>query len=333
MANDVAHHDSAPTARPTLPFAPGSIIYKPYVCDGSAARRIDDLLEQAQAAEHAGFDGVCVSEHHLGFPGYFTNPLQAVSWILGATNHIWAAPAPMLVLLRPARLVAEELAWLAARYPRRVGAGFAAGAIAADFDLAGTDQHELATRYEQALAEVCPILSGQVPDELACDPAFALLRTHPIPVVSAASSSTACRRAARVGCGVLLESSIRSDEAARQIAAYRVAGGRGPVVLVRRAWIGSDAPVELEIARDAHVRKTVPEYRRDAWLAPEKMIVHGTVDEVAVELAAIMRETGADVLNLRAHVPGIAPAELIGQINLLGAVLPRLRSLGFPSRR
>ena len=71
-----------PATCPTSPFAPGSIIYKPYVCDGDANARIDDLLSQARAAEAAGFDGVCVSEHHLGFPGYFPNPLQAVSWIL-----------------------------------------------------------------------------------------------------------------------------------------------------------------------------------------------------------------------------------------------------------
>jgi len=311
---------------PTTPFAAGSIIYKPYVCDGDAAARIDDLLSQARAAEAAGFDGVCVSEHHLGFPGYFPNPLQAVSWILDSTERIWAAPAPLLLLLRPPALVAEELAWLAARYPRRVGAAFAAGSILADFELAGTDQQDLVARFENALRAICRILSGDVADDLAGDPALRLLRECPIPVVSAASSLTACRRAARVGCGVLLESNITTDEVTRQVTTYRDSGGSGPIVLVRRAWIGDDPPVELEAARDQLVRATVPDYRRGAWLAPADMIVHGAVDRVADELVAIVRATGAQVLNLRVHVPGIAPSEMIRQIGLIGAALPLIRA-------
>jgi alkanesulfonate monooxygenase SsuD/methylene tetrahydromethanopterin reductase-like flavin-dependent oxidoreductase (luciferase family) len=311
---------------PTRPFAPGSIIYKPYVCEGEADARIDDLLGQARAAEAAGFDGVCVSEHHLGFPGYFPNPLQAVSWILESTERIWVAPAPMLVLLRPVALVAEELAWLAARYPHRVGAAFAAGSIAADFELAGTDQQDLPARFETALRAICSILSGDVPDELCADPALRLLREHPIPVASAASSLTACRRAARVGCGVLLESSITTAEVIRQVSAHRDAGGTGPIVLVRRAWIGADPPVELERARDQLVRATVPDYRRGAWLAPEDMIVHGGAAHVADEMVSLMRATEAQVLNLRVHVPGLAPAEVIHQIELIGEALPLIRS-------
>jgi alkanesulfonate monooxygenase SsuD/methylene tetrahydromethanopterin reductase-like flavin-dependent oxidoreductase (luciferase family) len=316
----------SPTHVPTTPFAPGSIIYKPYVCDGDADARIDDLLTQARAAEAAGFDGVCVSEHHLGFPGYFPNPLQAVSWILESTERIWAAPAPMLVLLRPVALIAEELAWLAARYPDRVGAAFAAGSIAADFELAGTDQRDLAARFEDALRTICAILSWDVPDHLGADPALRRLRERPIPVASAASSLTASRRAARVGCGVLLESSITTDEVVRQVTAHRDAGGVGPIVLVRRAWIGGDPPVELEQARDQLVRATVPDYRRGAWLAPEDMIIHGDVDHVADELVAIMHVTGAQVLNLRVHVPGLAPSDVLRQIESIGAALPSIRA-------
>lgn len=317
---------SLPSHAPSTPFAPGSIIYKPYVCDGAADARIDDLLNQARAAEAAGFDGVCVSEHHLGFPGYFPSPLQAVSWILESTERIWAGPAPMLVLLRPVALVAEELAWLAARYPQRVGAAFAAGSIAADFELAGTDQQDLTARFEAALRKVCGLLSGDVPNEFSADPALRRLREHPVPVLSAASSLTACRRAARVGCGVLLESSITTAEVTRQVTAHRDAGGNGPIVLVRRAWIGGDPPVELEHARDQLVRATVPDYRRGAWLAPEDMIVHGSADAVADELVAIMQSTGAQALNLRVHVPGLEPSDVIRQIDLIGATLPLIRA-------
>ena len=105
------------------PFASSSICYKPYVCDGDTSARIEDLLAQAVAAEETGFDGVTVSEHHLGFPGYFPNPLQAASWILERTVRTWVAPAPMLPLLRPTNLVVEELAWLADALSEAGGSG------------------------------------------------------------------------------------------------------------------------------------------------------------------------------------------------------------------
>jgi alkanesulfonate monooxygenase SsuD/methylene tetrahydromethanopterin reductase-like flavin-dependent oxidoreductase (luciferase family) len=306
-------------------FAPGSICYKPYLNDGTAADRIDDLLAQARAAEAAGFDGVTVSEHHLGFPGYFPSPVLAVSWILEHTSKVWAAPAPMLALLRPTALVAEEIAWLAARFPGRVGAGFAAGSILADFELVGSDQSDLVTRFERALQTLTDLLSGDVPEALRSDPAFDLLRRHPLPVISAASSFTACRRAARVGCGILLESAVRVDEVARMIETYRSTGGRGPVVLVRRVWVGDSPPVELERARDALVRETVPDYNRSAWLPPEAMIISGDADEVAEELADVIEQAGADALNLRVHIPGISPHVVVEQIERLEGVLPIVR--------
>src|SRR5690349_3741837 len=84
--------------------------------------QIDVLVGQAVDAERAGFDGVTVSEHHNGFPGYLPQPLLASTWILEATSTVWSGPAPTVLSLRRARLVAEELAWTAARHPRRFGA-------------------------------------------------------------------------------------------------------------------------------------------------------------------------------------------------------------------
>jgi alkanesulfonate monooxygenase SsuD/methylene tetrahydromethanopterin reductase-like flavin-dependent oxidoreductase (luciferase family) len=315
----------------TVPFGPASICYKPYVCGGEAATRVDDLLAQATAAERAGFDGVTISEHHLGFPGYFPNPLQAASWILERTTRVWVAPAPMLALLRPVNLVAEEIAWLAARFPRRVGAGFAAGAMTADFEFASTDQTNLVARFEHALETLTELLGGAAPEALLTDPAFSRLVEHPVRVLSAASSHTACRRAARIGCGILLESVVEPEEVGRMIDTYRSAGGSGPACLVRRAWVGSSPPLEQERAWNAMMRATVPVYNRGAWLTPENMIVSGDANAVTDQLGAIMAATGADCLNLRVHVPGVGPDTVIAQIDALGPVLSALRPLLAPA--
>jgi len=307
------------------PFGRGSICYKPYVGDGSAKERIDDLLRQAEEAEAAGFDGIAISEHHLGFPGYLPNPLQAASWILAHTSRIWVAPAPMLLLLRPLNLVAEELAWLSARHPGRVAVGFAAGSMIADFELVGSNQDDLTARYESALREVVPTLAGDPPRALRADPALDLLASHPIPAISAASSHTACRRAASVGCGILLESAVAEAEVARMVGTYRNAGGTGAVVLVRRVWVGDDPPIALEAERDALVRSTVPVYKRDSWLAPSDMIISGSAEQLAQRLGAVIEATGADALNLRVHVPGLAPSVVQDQVAALADVLTYVR--------
>ena len=74
------------------------------------------------------------SEHHGGFPGYLPNPLQMAAFILDESPLGWAAACPLLLPLRPTAMVAEEVAWLAARHPGRVGLGVAAGALPLDFE-------------------------------------------------------------------------------------------------------------------------------------------------------------------------------------------------------
>ena len=112
------------------PFAPGSVSLRVYPhLDRSAPEVVQELCAQAALAADCGFDGVMTSEHHGGFAGYLPNPLQAAGWCLDAMRRGWAAPCPLLLPLRPVALVAEEVAWLAARFPGRVGVGVAAGAL------------------------------------------------------------------------------------------------------------------------------------------------------------------------------------------------------------
>ena len=118
------------------PFAPGSVSLRLYPhLNLPAAEIVEELRTQAALASEFGFDGVMTSEHHGGFAGYLPNPLQVAGWCLEAMTAGWAAPCPLLLPLRPAALVAEEIAWLAARFPGRVGVGVASGALQDDFDI------------------------------------------------------------------------------------------------------------------------------------------------------------------------------------------------------
>jgi len=137
---------------------------------------------------------VMTSEHHGGFAGYLPNPLQAAGWCLEEMAKGWAAPCPLLLPLRPAALVAEEIAWLDARHPGRVGLGVASGSLPQDFDAMHVPIDDMAQRFTVAFEELVGILDGRAPGVLLGDPAVARLHEHPIPVLSAAMGLTAARR-------------------------------------------------------------------------------------------------------------------------------------------
>ena len=127
----------------------------------AAPQQVRLLLEQARAAEAAGFDGVTLSEHHANFTGYLPQPLLACGWVLEATESIWAAPAPLLLGLRHAVLVAEELCWTAARHPGRVALAVASGYAASDLELVGFDPARRTERFREQQALLMDVLGGR----------------------------------------------------------------------------------------------------------------------------------------------------------------------------
>lgn len=306
-------------------LAPGSISLRLYPhSDLPAPAIVDELQDQAALAHDHGFAGVMTSEHHGGMAGYSPNPLQLAGWLLEAMTGGWAAACPLLLTLRPVALVAEEVAWLAARFPDRVGVGVAAGGLASDFEIMGLTQENLTARFASALDELAGIVGGTRPGRLSDDPAVARCRLHPVSLVSAAIGLTAARRAAGCGVGIVLDS-LATTERCRQLTdAYRHAGGTGPCILIRRAWLG-DPP------RD-HLEHQVDVYRGYASVAAQShwssdQLVTGTdPGSVADQLADVTGRAGADALNLRVQVPGVTPAAARDQIVGLGdEVLPRLR--------
>jgi alkanesulfonate monooxygenase SsuD/methylene tetrahydromethanopterin reductase-like flavin-dependent oxidoreductase (luciferase family) len=299
------------------PFAPGSVSLRLYPhLDLPAPAIVDELRAQAALGVANGFDGVMTSEHHGGFAGYLPNPLQAAGWCLEAMATGWAAPCPLLLPLRPAALVAEETAWLAARFPGRVGVGVASGALRDDFDVMHVPMDDLAGRFAAALRELAGMLDGSEPGGLAGDPAIKACAEHPVPIVSAAMGRTAVRRAAALGAGVVFDSLSTSERCRELTDAYRAAGGTGPCVLIRRAWVGEPPRDRVENQLDVY-RGYSSQSAMQHWGADELV---GDTDgaTVAGRLVDVMRRAGADALNLRVHVPGVTPRDARDQIERLG---------------
>ncbi len=174
------------------------------------------------------------------------------------------------------------------------------------------------------------MLDGTDPRGLADDPAIEACAEHPIPVLSAAMGLTAVRRAARLGAGLLFDS-LSTPERCRELTdAYRAAGGSAPCVLIRRAWVGDPPRARLDDQLDVY-RSYTPPSAQELW-GRNELVDAPTATSVVEGLLDAVHRSGTDALNLRVHVPGVAPATAREQIIRLGdEVLDPLRA-ALPSK-
>ncbi len=297
-----------------------------YPHPGSASAILEGLARQARLAEAAGFDGLMTSEHHGGFPGYLPNPLQLAGFLLEETERVWAAPCPLLLPLQHWSHVAERLAWLAARFPGRVGAGFALGGLEQDFALADLDYSARRARFDAALPKITAALRGEADGPLADDPALAACRDAPIPVVTAAQGPKAVDRAAEVGAGVLFDSMSTLDRMAQLAERHRAQRPEAPRIAIRRIWLG-DPPQASVDAQMAFYRDYAPKSAMAHWGDDEELVTGETPEQLAEALLRVAREGGANGFNLRVHLKDVSPDEAEGQIDRIGReVLPAVRA-------
>jgi len=294
------------------PLSGGSVSLRLYPHDTDAVEQLSLIRRQAAQAVDAGYDGVMVSEHHADFPGYLPNPVQLTGFLLESMARGWAAPCPLLLPMKPYALVAEDLAWLDAAYPGRVGAGFAAGALPVDFELAEVPFDEIVARFKDALPRIVAALRGDDDTPLGADRAIARTASAPLPMVVAAQSPAAVRRAARLGLGILYDSLQTGEVTARLSAAYLEAGGLGARIAIRRVWIG-DPPDDEMAAQMAHYRSYAPESAMKNWDG-DQLIAAPTAAEAADRLGDFLDAAGCDTVNVRIHVKGLSPAQVEDQL-------------------
>ncbi len=323
---------AAPLAGGLRPLAPGSVSLRLYPLDLPPAEVVAELRREARLAEEAGFDGCMVSEHHGGFANYLPNPLLASTWLLDATERIWAAPCPTLLPLRPLSQLVEDLAWTHHRFPGRVGVGVGAGSIPVDFELAGVPVEEMFPRYRAALAALADALGGRATGPLAADPAVAALAGGEIPIVAAVQTTRTTERAARLGMGVLYNSLQTTGAVREQTDAFVAAGGTGPRILIRRIWVGAPpaANVDAQMARYRAAAMTGAATARivDRWGEGDNEIAGSRGEDVAEELFDTMVKAGCDTLNIRIFLAGLTADDIREQLSRHAAeTLPRLRRL------
>ncbi|MCU1397521.1 MAG: class flavin-dependent oxidoreductase [Acidimicrobiales bacterium] len=317
---------AGPGSAVPAPLATGSVSLRLYPHDLDAANQIATIRRQAVLAIESGYDGVMVSEHHADFPGYFPHPIQLSQTLLSAMPSGWAAASPLLLPMQPYALLAEQVAWLAATYPGRVGAGFAAGALPIDFELAEVPFGEIIDRFKTSLPRIVAALRGRDETPLGKDRALQRCVEHPVPMVVAAQSAPAVRRAAGLGIGVLYDS-LQSNAVSRRLSdIFEEAGGAGPKVLIRRVWIG-EPPREAMAAQMDRYRAAASEKAIEAWGQADQLISGADAAEAADRLIATLRESNCDTVNVRVHLRGLSAETIDEQIAMHRAeFVPRVRA-------
>jgi alkanesulfonate monooxygenase SsuD/methylene tetrahydromethanopterin reductase-like flavin-dependent oxidoreductase (luciferase family) len=321
----MAGSDRAQDAPQTTALAVGSISLRLYRHELPARQLIDELCQQAALAVESGFDGVMTNEHHGGFPTYLPNPTQVAGFALASMRRGWAAPCPLLLPLKHWSHVAEDLAWLSARYPGRVGAGFAVGGLDLDFELADLPWKERWTRFRTALPSVVDALSGGCEGALASDPAIAECAEEPLPMVMAAQGERSAKLGARLGLGLIYDS-LQPPESIGQLSKlYRSEGGTGRLVLIRRVWLGPP-PERAAESQVAFYKSFASQQAQSTWVSDELM-TEDSPELLAERLLEALEGAQSDALNLRLHAQGVAPAAIRAQIESIGReVIPRLRA-------
>ena len=119
------------------------------------------------------------------------------------------------------------------------------------------------------------------------------------------------RRAARCGAGLLLEGMSAPDRLARLAGAFDAAGGTGAKVLIRRVWLG-DLPSDL-VERQRAVYDSYS--GATAAFGGDQTLAAADPGELVDRLVDLVAATGMDALNLRVHLPGMAPDGSVSRSN------------------
>ncbi len=154
-------------------------------------RALDLVVE----AERLGAASVWFSEHHLFADGYLPQPLTFAAAAAARTSRVRIGTAVLLAALRPAALVAEEVAVIDQLANGRLELGIGAGYSVPEYELYNTDISKRYGLTDAAVAEIRRLLD----DGIVTPPAA----QNPFPIWLGYQGPQGAKRAGRLGVGLL----------------------------------------------------------------------------------------------------------------------------------
>lgn len=185
----------------------------------------EHLIECAKIAEAVGFEGVLVSDHVFfpgrldstypysedGTPGFdgstpFPDPWATISAMAAVTTRLRFSTMVYILPLRNPLEAAKPIGSAAVLSDNRVALGAGAGWIREEFDSLGVDFTTRGRRYDECIAVLRKLWSGEPVDHRGEFFSFERVQmspapSAPVPVLVGGLSKPALRRAARLGDG------------------------------------------------------------------------------------------------------------------------------------
>ncbi len=316
---------------------------------GDLDQHIDELREEVQAAESAGFDAVFLPEFHQARGGAIVSPLLMLGWLTAGTTRIKLGTMVLATPLHDPVRLAEDVLMLDHATRGRVILGLGTAHVPVDFELYGRPRAKRGAITDEIL-DILERCWSNHPFEY--DGEFFQRRGHVTPApfsdprpplwIGAHGPRGLARAAARADRWVC-DPERDIDVAARLADQYRehaaAAGRPGRVGLFREAWIGDSreqceelwAPHPMKVHRlyfnvGVYLEEFEPWINdiqsRDDFtlerLAPGRFL-YGDGDEVRETAKQWLDQTGADYMAVRMrHPTGPSHADTLVAIERFG---------------
>ncbi|MFB7091055.1 LLM class flavin-dependent oxidoreductase [Streptomyces sp. NPDC056296] len=259
----------------------------------SFERRVQECIEQAVAAEEAGFESCWVPEHHQDM-GFVPQSLLVAAAVASRTSTIRIGTNIALIGLKHPMQVVEEFHSLDVISGGRVVAGVGLGYQAQDFSMFGRDVKDRVSLYEDALTVLNLARDNEVISFEGRHCSLTDVRVVPRPVqtdgpriLMGTSSRAGARRVGRLGDGLLLGAIDGLDGLRTIVDEYTPhahANGRSRTVTLNRWAAVGDSDAAARDVLEPHAMKALryyfrhgstlsamlPERAQAAWAAAEK---------------------------------------------------------------
>jgi alkanesulfonate monooxygenase SsuD/methylene tetrahydromethanopterin reductase-like flavin-dependent oxidoreductase (luciferase family) len=333
----------------------GFFVTNQYLPGESMPDKIQDSVEQVRAARDAGFDLICTGQHYLAAPYQMSSSLPLLARLAAEAGDMAVAATVILVPLHNPVELAESIATLDAICGGKFIFGVGLGYREEEYTAFGIQRGERVGRLREAL-EVMRLLWTQDEVEFqgkyyqvpSCAPATRPVQQPHPPIWVAANNDAAIRRAARWGYPWIINPHATVPMVAEQWVKYKET----------LAQSGNPVPDTLPMMRELYVAKDretayvesepylAPKYQAYAsWgqdkalpgeesfnipyqeLAKDRFLL-GSPEEVVQEIRRYEHELNANYMIFRMQWPGMAQAQVLRQIELLGKeVIPRVKSV------
>jgi alkanesulfonate monooxygenase SsuD/methylene tetrahydromethanopterin reductase-like flavin-dependent oxidoreductase (luciferase family) len=320
--------------------------------EDAQAARFAEHVEQVRLARAVGFTSIWASQHYLSDPFTYFQPLPTLGRLAAEADGMTLGTGVLLLPLHQPVDFAEQLATLDVISGGRLIVGVGLGYRDAENAAMGTDPRARVGRFVEGLHALERLWSGEPVSltgrhftlreaRISMPP---LQRPRP-PLWLAANTDGGVRRAARLGDAWLMNPHTTVAALQRQLALFhdtRRAEGRPPareVPLIRECCV-AETSAAARAAGGPFLDAKYGAYRAweqdrelpgdDRWsemfeeLARDRFLL-GDPAHVRDEIARYREALGVTTLIVRVQWPGMAQADVLRSIRLLGEqVLPAL---------